>query len=152
MWENHSTAPLNCVYLGYPLGALLSILIVGIFRMNDHTKSEIVVKESQFQSDLVGPYLIISICCLISSIGFGLITCGEYRRRKERKNLQQYNKENPENIVKHRKRKFNTEILWKTCSPTTCGEGYVIYGFILISLLFLFNFFFGNYRFFLSFL
>ena len=129
MWENHSTAPLNCVYLGYPLGALSSILIVGIFRKTDYSKSELLNQKIEFQSDLVGPYLIVAICCLISSIGFGLITFKERQRRK---------------IIEKEKRKLKKENIWMKCSPTTCGEGFILYGFSLISLLFLFNFFFGK--------
>ena len=144
MWEEHSTAPLNCVYLGYPLGALLSILIVGLFRNTDHSKSEIIAEQSQFQSDLVGPYLIISICCLISSISFGLITCGEYRRRKQKKPVGESIEEKAHQIVKEKKRKMNKETFWTILSPTTCGKGYFFYGFILISLLVLFQFFFGK--------
>lgn len=133
MWEDHSTAPLNCVYLGYPLGALSSILIVGIFRKTDYSKSELLNKRKEFQSDLVGPYLIISICCLISSIGFGLITFKEYQQRKinKKKSIEE-------------KRKLKKENFWMKSSPTTCGQGFILYGFCLISLLFLFNFFFGK--------
>ncbi|CAF1382375.1 unnamed protein product [Adineta ricciae] len=34
MWLEDSTSPLNCVYLGYPIGALLSIIIVRIFHFS----------------------------------------------------------------------------------------------------------------------
>lgn len=130
MWGRHSTAPLNCVFLGYPLGALLSILIVGIFRKSDNSKSELLNEKSEFQSDLVGPYLIVSTFCLISSIGFGLIAFKE-REKEQKKSVEE-------------QRKFEEKNVWTKCSPTTCGQGFILYGFILLSLLFLLNFFFGK--------
>lgn len=75
MWKNHSIAPLNCVYLGYTIGALLSIFIVRIFRKNHFSiqDSSINVIKNEFQSELIGPYTIPSIFCLITSIGFSII-------------------------------------------------------------------------------
>jgi hypothetical protein len=159
MWTNRSTAPLNCVYFGYAVGALLSILIVRAFRKKDplidNLNSLVNVKEGQFQSELVGPYTIASVFCLISSIGFGLIAYKQHKIKKaEIKKLHRYQSVAKEEINRRSKSKrvFNKGIFWKTCSPTTCGQGYLAYGFILITLLLLYNFFFGKYFCFLFFL
>jgi hypothetical protein len=159
MWTTRSTAPLNCVYFGYAVGALLSILIVRAFRKNDplidnnikYSNSTIIPRSGDFQSELVGPYTIVSIFCLISSIGFGLIAYRQHQvKKKEVKKLRAYLSVEKEeiNLESKSKRVFNKGIFWKTCSPTTCGQGYLTYGFILISLLLLYNFFFGKKIFF----
>jgi len=147
MWANRSTAPLNCVYFGYAVGALFSIVIVRSFRSNDplidNSNSIIIVKEGHFQSELVGPYTIASIFCLISSIGFGIIAYKQHKINKlEVRKIRVYQSVAKEeiNLQSKSKRVFNKGIFWKTCSPTTCGQGYFTYGFILISLLFKFIF------------
>jgi hypothetical protein len=152
MWANRSTAPLNCVYFGYAVGALFSIFIVRAFRQNDslidNFNSTIILREGHFQSELVGPYRIASIFCLISSIGFCIIAYKQHQIKKsEVRKLHVYQSVLKEeiNLQSKSKRVFNKGIFWKTCSPTTCGEGYFTYGFILISLLLLYNFFFGKY-------
>jgi fucose permease len=156
MWSSRSTAPLNCVYFGYAVGALLSLVIVRSFRSNNslidknikYSNSTIIVKGGQFQSELVGPYTIASIFCLISAIGFGLIAYKENKSKKERKvekvRVYQSVAKAELNIQSKSTRLFNKGKFWIRCSPTTCGQGYFTYGFILISLLLLYNFFFGK--------
>lgn len=51
------------------------------------------------------------------------------------------------NIQSKSKRIFNKGNFWKSFSPNTCGKGYYIYGFSLMSFLLLFNFFFGKFLF-----
>jgi hypothetical protein len=131
-------------------------LIVRVFSENGsfiaknlkYLNSTIIVKKVKFQSELVGPYLITSIFCLISSIAFGLIAYKQYQRNKEEKSkkFRQYQSVEKEEIKfkSKPKRLFNKGIFWRKCSPTTCGEGYFTYGFVLISLLLLYNFFFGK--------
>ncbi|CAF0936103.1 unnamed protein product [Rotaria sordida] len=150
VWSSRSTEPLNCIYFGYPVGALLSIIIVRSFRQNDpfidrnyikYSNSTIIIKENYFQSELVGTYIITSIFCLISSIGFALVAHkqNQYKKKEKLEKLitsQSSIKEEINIQSKSKKSKF-----WKLCSPTTCGQGYFAYGFILISLILLFNFF-----------
>lgn len=146
MWTIHSTAPLNGIYFGYPVGALLSIFIVRSYSQNHilidknstkYSNSTISFKENNYQSELIVPYRIASIFCLISSIGFALI----YYKQRQYKTNNQLNKNKDTNddlkskIVSH-VRKF-----WIKLSPTTCGEGYFVYGFTLITIILLFNFF-----------
>lgn len=156
MWSIGSTAPLNCVYLGYAIGALLSIIIVRSFRQNDslsdnnmkYSNSTIVSRQGRFQLDLVGPYAIASVFCLITSIGFAYIAYKQYKIKKEStaQKLHTYKSVAKEeiNIESKRKRLFNKGKFLKTCSPATCGQGYIAYGFILMSLLLLYYFLFGK--------
>ncbi|CAF3653406.1 unnamed protein product [Adineta steineri] len=151
MWSVHSTAPLNLVYLGYPLGAILSIIIVRSFRTTNSlivNNSTNISEEKQFQPDLVGPYRIASILCLISSIGFLWIAYKqrEYKKKMKIDKIRVYQSVAKEeiNIESKPKRLFNKSKFWKTCSPTTCGQGHLKYGFILIILLLFYNFFFGG--------
>jgi hypothetical protein len=156
MWSTHSTAPLNCVYSGYAIGALLSIIIVRSFRQNNifiyqkmkSSNSTIISGQREFQSDLVGPYRIASIFCLISSIGFALIAYkqNQYKKKSKVEKIRVYQSVAKEeiNLESKPKRIFNKATFWKTCSPTTCGQGYLAYGFILMFLLLLYNFFFGK--------
>ncbi|CAF1158583.1 unnamed protein product [Rotaria sp. Silwood1] len=157
MWSSRSTAPLNCIYFGYPVGALLSIIVVRSFRQNDplidknyikYSNSTIIIKENYFQSELVGAYIMTSIFCLISSIGFALMAYkqNQYKKKEKLKELVtlQSNVKEEINIQSKSKRLFNQSKFWKICSPTTCGQGYFAYGFILIFLILLFNFFVGG--------
>ncbi|CAF4079486.1 unnamed protein product, partial [Rotaria sp. Silwood2] len=157
MWLVRCTAPLNCIYFGYPVGALLSIIIVRLFRPDDlfidendikYSNSTIIMKENYFQSELVGAYTMTSIFCLISSIGFALIAYKQNQCKKKgnSKKLVTLPSDIHEkiNIRSKSKRSLNKSKLWKTFSPTTCGQGYIAYGFILISLISLFVLFFGG--------
>jgi hypothetical protein len=148
MWSIGSTAPLNSVYLGYSIGALFSLIIVRSFRVNNSSINVQYLNstEKRFQSELVGPYTIASIFCLISSIGFGLIAYKQFQNSKKQKKVRVFQSVAKEeiNLQSKSKRLFNKSKFWRTCSPTTCGQGYFTYGFILITTILLFNFFFGK--------
>jgi hypothetical protein len=128
MWSDRCTAPLNLVYLGYALGALLSLTIVQFFRS--------VSDPAQLQLELIGPYTTASILCLICSIGFTLIAV------KQRKRINQHEAHRQESVTKLES--FDQVTFWQRSSPTTCGQGYFLYGFVLLFLLMMFNFCFGK--------
>ena len=141
MWADRCTAPLNLVYFGYALGALLSLVIVQSFQA-DLSPSD----QPARPLNLVGPYTITSIFCLICSIGFTFIA---WKQRKDRHREKQRVQKSVEKIGLDSDlastRSLNRSRFWQRCSPTTCGEGYFVYGFVLFSLILTFNFCFGKF-------
>ena len=130
MWSHRCTAPLNLVYFGYALGALLSLTIVQLFRS--------VSDSSQLQLELIGPYTTASIFCLLCSIGFTFIAF------KQRKRSNQHEVRRQKSVTKIES-PLDQGTFWQRSSPTTCGQGYFLYGFILLFLLMMFNFCLGKF-------
>lgn len=160
MWSTHATAPLNAVYLGYPIGAMISVLIVrsfshdeAIFDNDDFQRlnTTIIRNKDRFQSSLFGPYTITSVFCLIATIGFALITCKKYQYKKKEKlrgaSASQSSVNEEINIKSKSKKSSNKSTIWQKCSPTTCGQGYIGYGFVLMFLLMIWQIFQGKYTF-----
>ena len=140
MWADRCTAPLNLVYFGYALGALLSLIIVQSFQVDPSPNDP-----PDRPLNLVGPYTIASLFCLICSIGFTFIAL---KQRRERRREKQYLQKSVEKIGLNSDlastRSLNRRRFWQRCSPTTCGNGYYVYGFVLFSLILTFNFCFGK--------
>ena len=131
MWADRCTAPLNLVYFGYALGALLSLSIVQLFRS--------ISAHSQLQLELIGPYTTASIFCLLCSIGFAIIALKQKKRSHRREADRQPSVRKIESL--------DQRTFWYRSSPTTCGEGYYLYGFVLLFLLIMFHFCFGKFFF-----
>ena len=119
LWGEHSTSPLNFVFFGYPCGALLSIAFVQMFRSSAYA--------------LIGPYSIASFFAFICSMGLMFIAWEERKRRNADRSDDP--REKPSLAKAHS--------IWIRLSPTTCGNGHMIYGFALLICLMLFQMFFG---------
>ncbi|CAF1038304.1 unnamed protein product [Didymodactylos carnosus] len=145
MWGARATSPLNAALLGYPCGALIAVLLIRFSSADVHilvdprsyNESTPVNKLPTFQPRLVPAYSAASVLCTIVTISFIIIAIKEHKRtpieseKTKRIITGQKSVDDEELRLRHKpKRVLNKAIFWKSCSPTTCGSGYMVYGIL----------------------
>jgi fucose permease len=139
MWSDNVGAPLNIVHLGYGFGAVFANLFVKQF-VGEENKSIF----SSDSSIIETPYRIISIVCLLISIGHLIYSIVEYKNRgKVVRNVQVIYSSVSTKVIEEIKEIEDKSI--SQYSPRSCGNGYFSYG-LSMSILWIFYMFFlsGN--------
>ncbi|CAM4754267.1 unnamed protein product [Rotaria magnacalcarata] len=149
MWGNNVAAPLNVVHLGYGFGAVFANLFVQPFLVEDtkfdsllNNNSTNLIKEEK--SNILVPYSITSILCLIIAIGHLLFSIREHRIRRDALKHHQINYASVSTSVANGKQEVELKNT-SQYSPRSCGNGYFGYG-LSMSICWIFYMFFlsGN--------
>jgi membrane-anchored protein YejM (alkaline phosphatase superfamily) len=85
MWGIHAAAPLNAVHLGYGIGAILINLLVRPYI----TKQSVSIDNQ----NIIVPYSVTAILCLIISVGHLTFYISKLRNRRQRLQVREVSPE-----------------------------------------------------------